>query len=199
MKLCIQMTLMTRMVIMTAMTTRMTQAEEGGTKKKKNNLSKGTKPREMMGDGSLYHVILVCFLQELCPFLLQLGLNPTAVELGTAGFLHETVYNKLVNVYNNATHESLKSFKMDNDICITYGVEEDVPATFDKLSALAFSQAMNFIVNKHYHEEVQKHTLSGNHKPSLCIEQIIHTFCYTTTTLPNAATLFWEVWQVQES
>jgi hypothetical protein len=82
-----------------------------GTKKKK--LSKGTKPREIMGDESLYCVILVYFLQELCHFVLQLGLNRTAVELGTSGFLHEPVYNKLVNVYNNAMRESLKSFKMD--------------------------------------------------------------------------------------
>jgi hypothetical protein len=133
-----------------------------GTKKKK--LSKGTKPRDIMGDGSLYRLILVYFLQELRPFVLQLGLNPTAVELGTAGFLHEPIYNKLVNVYNDATRESLKLFKMDNDIYITYGVHEDAPATFNTLSVLAFSQAMNFI-NEHYREAVRKCTLSGNHKP----------------------------------
>jgi hypothetical protein len=51
--------------------------EEGaGTKKNENKLSKGTKPREIMSDRSLYCVILVYFLQELHPFVLQLGLNP---------------------------------------------------------------------------------------------------------------------------
>jgi hypothetical protein len=93
-----------------------------GTKETKKQLSNGTKPREIsMGEGSLYHAIIVYFLQELRPFVLQLGLNPTAVELGTSGFLHEPVYNKLVNVYNDSTRELLKSFKMGNDICITYG------------------------------------------------------------------------------
>jgi hypothetical protein len=32
-----------------------------GTKKNKNKLLKGTKPREIMGDGSLYHVIIVYY------------------------------------------------------------------------------------------------------------------------------------------
>jgi hypothetical protein len=124
-----------------------------GTKKKK--FSKGTKSREIMGDGSLYHVILVYFLQELRCALLCCSwgwLNPTAVELGTSGFLYEPLYNKLVNVYMDGTRESLKSFKMGNDIyMITYRIQEDAPATFDILSALALSQAMNFI-NKHYRE-----------------------------------------------
>jgi hypothetical protein len=152
-----------------------------GTKKKK--LLKGTKPREIMGDGSLYHVILVYFLQELRPFVLQLGLDPTAVELGTAGFLHEPVYNKLVNVYNDATRESLKSFKMDNAICITYGVHKNAPATFDKLSALAFSQAINFI-NKHYREAVQKCPLSGNYKPffTYCTNRLHLLLYYNSIT-----------------
>ncbi len=57
-----------------------------------------------------------------------------AVELGTAGFLHEVIYNKLVSVYNGATNELLKkSFKRDDDIYITSGVQENIPATFNKL------------------------------------------------------------------
>jgi hypothetical protein len=45
------------------------------------------------------------------------------------------VYNKLANIYNDVTHGSPLSFKMDNDIYIASGVQEDAPATFDKLSA----------------------------------------------------------------
>jgi hypothetical protein len=67
------------------------------------------------------------------------GLNPTAVELGTAGFIHGAIYNKLVSVYNDATNELLKSFKRDNaDISITSGVEENTPATIDEHFALVF-------------------------------------------------------------
>jgi hypothetical protein len=137
---------------------------EGHQKKKKKKLSKGTKPREIMCNGSLYRVILVYFLEELRPWVLQLGLNPTAVELGTAGFLHEPVFNKLASVYNDANNVKLNSFKTDNDIYIALAVQDNAPATFDPLSGLAFSQAMNFI-NKHYREAVQKRGLSGNHKP----------------------------------
>jgi hypothetical protein len=140
------------------------EPDDEGAKKSKKKLSKGTKPREITRDGSLYRVILVYFLQELRPFVLRLGLNPTPVELGTAGFLHEAVYNKLASVYNDASLKSLLSFKIENDIYVTSGVQEDAPATFDKLSALAFCQAMNFL-NKHYREAVRKRTLSGNHKP----------------------------------
>jgi hypothetical protein len=75
--------------------------------------------------------------------VLRLGLNTTAVELSTVGFLHEAIYNKLASAYSDATTELLKSFKRDSDIYITSGVEEYVPATFDKLFALAFCQAMN--------------------------------------------------------
>jgi hypothetical protein len=103
-----------------------------------------------------------------------------------------------VIVYSDATHESLKSFKMDYDIFyITYEVQEDVPAMFDKLSALAFSQAMNFI-NKHYCGVVCVPFL-GTTSLSFIIVQPICTFCYSTTTaLPNhEATPFWEVWHAQ--
>jgi hypothetical protein len=65
------------------------EPDDKGAKMSKIKLSKGTKPREMTCDGSLYRVILVYFLQELRPFVLQLGLNPTPVELGTVGFLYE--------------------------------------------------------------------------------------------------------------
>jgi hypothetical protein len=42
-------------------------------------------------------------------------------------------------------------------------VQDDAPATFDTLSGLAVSQAMNFI-NKHYREALRKRSLSGNRK-----------------------------------
>jgi hypothetical protein len=84
--------------------------EEEGAKKKKMKLSKGTKPREIMDNGPLFRVILFTFLQELRPLMVQLGLNPaTAVELGTAGFLHEAIYNKLTSVYNGATGPRMHS------------------------------------------------------------------------------------------
>jgi hypothetical protein len=70
-------------------------------------------------------MVLVYFLQELHAFVLWLGLNPTALEVGTAGFLHEALYNKLASVYNNATNDLPKSVKSDNDIYITSGAKED--------------------------------------------------------------------------
>jgi hypothetical protein len=64
----------------------------GQANKKKKQLSKGAKPREIAEeDGSLYHLIIAYFLQELCPYVSQLGTNPLAVELGTVGFLHEPI------------------------------------------------------------------------------------------------------------
>jgi hypothetical protein len=75
-----------------------------------------------MCDGSLYRAILVYFLQELRPWVLQLGLNPTAVELGTVGFLHEPIYNKLASVYNDASNEKLNRIKptMIFTLCLQY-------------------------------------------------------------------------------
>lgn len=136
-------------------------------KKKVKKLTKGAKPKEITRDGSLYRVILVYFLQELRPIVLQLGMNPTAVQLGTGGFLHERIYNKLAHVYNDASRECLSSFPTNHDLYISCGVPEDAPSKFDKLSALAFSQAMNFI-NNHYRVAVRNRQTSGCHKEFHC-------------------------------
>ena len=85
------------------------------------------------------------FLQELRPYVCQLGRNPLAVELGTAGFLHEPIYNKLASVYNDSMHESLKSFVVNHDIYVTSSVQKEAPATFDELLALAVAVARNGI------------------------------------------------------
>jgi hypothetical protein len=125
------------------------EVTEGQANNKKKQLSKGAKPRELSEEGSLYRLIITYFLQELCPYVNQLGTNPLAVELGTAGFLHEPIYNKLARVYNDSTLESLESFVLNHDIYVTSGVQNEAPARFDELSALAVPQGMEFI-NKHY-------------------------------------------------
>jgi predicted urease superfamily metal-dependent hydrolase len=102
-------------------------------------------------------------LQELCPYVSQLGTNPMAVELGTVGFFHEPLYNKLASVYNDSTHELLKLFVVNHDIYVTSGVQNEAPATFDQLSALAVSQGIDFI-NKHYCQARRWQQQSGNHK-----------------------------------
>jgi hypothetical protein len=79
-------------------------------------------------------LILTYFLQELRPYVSQLGTNPLAVELGTAGFLHEPLYNKLASVYNDSTHELLKSFVVNHDIYVTSDVQKETPATSDDTS-----------------------------------------------------------------
>ena len=126
-------------------------------------MSKGAKPREISEEGTLYRLILTYFLQELRPYVSQLGTNPLAVELGTAGFLHEPLYNKLASVYNDSTHELLKSFVLNHDIYVTSGVQKEAPATFDELSSLAVSQGIDFI-NKHYRQARRWQQQSGNHK-----------------------------------
>jgi hypothetical protein len=100
----------------------------------------------------------------LRPYVCQLGTNPLAVDLGTAGFLHEAIYNKLASVYNDSSQESLKSFLVNHDIYVTAGIQREAPATFDQLSALAVSQGIDFI-NKHYRKAKRNQGLSGNHKP----------------------------------
>jgi hypothetical protein len=112
-------------------------------------------------------LIITYFLQDLRPYVSQLGTNPLAVELGTAGLIiHEPIYryNKLASVYNDSMHESLKSFVLVHDIYVTSGVQKEAPATFDELSALAVSQGMEFI-NKHYRQARRWQVQSGNHKP----------------------------------
>jgi hypothetical protein len=128
--------------------------------------SKGATPREIAEEeGSLYRLIITYFLQELCPYVSQLGTNPLAVELGTAAFLREPIYNKLASVYNDSTHESLKSFVLNHDIYVTCGIQKEAPATFDELSELAVSQGMEVIINKHYRQARRWRVRSGNHKP----------------------------------
>jgi hypothetical protein len=133
-------------------------------KKKIRLLSKGAKSREITEDGSLYGLIITHFLQGLRPYVSQLGTNPLAVELGTAGFLHEPIYNKLASVCNNSMHGLLKSFVLNHDIYVTSGVQKEAPATFDELSVLAVLQGMEFI-NKHYSQARRWQIQSGNHKP----------------------------------
>jgi hypothetical protein len=128
--------------------------------------NKGAKPREIAEFGSLYCLIITYFLQELRPYLSQLGTNPLVVEFGTAGFLHEPIYNKLASASNDSTHESLKSFVLNHDIYVTSGVQKEAPTTLDELSALAVSQSMEFI-NKHYRQARRWQVQSGNHKPLL--------------------------------
>jgi hypothetical protein len=111
-------------------------------KKKIRLLSKGAKSREITEDGSLYGLIITHFLQGLRPYVSQLGTNPLAVELGTAGFLHEPIYNKMASIYNDSTHESLKSFVLNHDIYVTSGIQKEAPATLDTLSALAALQGI---------------------------------------------------------
>jgi hypothetical protein len=135
-----------------------------GNSKKPKRLSKGSKPKEITKDGSLYRLIMTYFLQELRPYVSQLGTNPLAVELGTAGFLHEPIYNKLASVYNDSAQEFLKTFVVNHDIYVTSGIQKEAPATFDQLSALSVSQGMDFI-NKHYRQAKRNQVLSGNHKP----------------------------------
>jgi hypothetical protein len=113
-------------------------------------------------------LIITYLLQDLCPYVSQLGTNPLAVELGTAGLIiHESIYryNKLASVYNDSTHESLKSFVLVHAIYFKSGVQKEAPATFDELSALAVVlQGMEFI-NKHYHQARRWQVQSGDHKP----------------------------------
>jgi hypothetical protein len=114
--------------------------------------------------GTLYHLIVTYFLQQLCPYVSQLETNPMAAELGTAGFLNEAIYNKLASIYNNSTHESLKSFAVNCVIYVTSGIQKESPATFDELPALAMLQGINF-VNKHYCQARRWQVQSDNHKP----------------------------------
>jgi hypothetical protein len=161
--------------------------------KKKKCLSKGAKPREILEDGSLYRLILTFFLQELRPFVSHLGTNPLAVELGTAGFLHEPIYNKLASIYNDRTHASLKLFVVNHDIYVTSGVQKEAPATFDVLSALAVSQGMDFI-NKHYH--FAKYSPATTSR-LMRIVQTGPTYFYTTIVFKSVATKFYQVWRFQ--
>jgi hypothetical protein len=53
---------------------------------------------------------------------------------------------------------------VNHDIYVTNGIQKEVSAIFDKLSALAVSQGMDF-VNKHYCQARIWQVQSGNHKP----------------------------------
>ncbi len=132
--------------------------------KKLKRLSKGSKPRELSEDGSLCRLILVCFLQELRPCVNQLGTNPLAVQLGTGGFLHDATFNRLASVCNDSARVELMSFDVNHDIHAASGIQKEAPSTFDKLSALALSQGIDFI-DKHHREARRWQTQSGNHKP----------------------------------
>jgi hypothetical protein len=109
----------------------------GQANNKKKRLSKGAKAREIGEEGSLYRLIITYCLQELRPYVSQLGTNPLAVELETAGFLHEPIYIKVASAYNDSTHESLKSFVLNHDIYVTSCVQKEAPAMFGILSVLA--------------------------------------------------------------
>jgi hypothetical protein len=125
-------------------------------------LSGWAKPREILEEGSLYRLIMTYFLQELCQ-VSQLGTNLLVVEIGTAGFPHGPIYNKLVSMYNDSMHESLNLFTVNHDVYVTGDMEKGAPAKFNVLYALAFSQGME-IIDKHYCRAQTWQVQSDSHK-----------------------------------
>jgi hypothetical protein len=74
--------------------------------KKLKRLSKGSKPRELSEDGSLYRLILVYFLQELRPYVNQLGTNPLAVQLSEVVETKESIEQ-----YKRASEDALRDLQ----------------------------------------------------------------------------------------
>ena len=74
--------------------------------KKPAKQRKGTKPKEIQEDGSLYRLMLTFFLQKYRHLVTQLGTNPTAAQLGSNKFLHERIFYMLADSYNDATDPS---------------------------------------------------------------------------------------------
>jgi len=136
-------------------------------RKKQPKQKKGTRPKEVREDGSLYRLILTFFLQKHRHLVTQIGTNPSAAQLGSNKFLHERIYNVLSASYNNKDEPNISSMNLDDDTYTAAGLTETAPSQFDKMTGALFSQTLDFI-NKQYKLAFEKSKRSGHHHDFSC-------------------------------
>jgi hypothetical protein len=82
-----------------------TTGEKEPCKKKKK--SKKSKPEAVRQEGTLYRVINTLFLQDIRHLVVRLGNQPTVRALDKREFLHQDIFEALVNIYNDGSREDL--------------------------------------------------------------------------------------------
>jgi hypothetical protein len=130
-------------------------------KKKGKKKNKGTKPKCVTKEGTFYHALLTLFAQDLCPYVIQLGHQPSKNQLDKHGLLHGDIYDKMVSVNNNEDHHDLAVLPSHDEFYVTSNVNNNIPSEFNSLTAEDMLE-INFL-NYHYKARMAKCKLSGNH------------------------------------
>jgi hypothetical protein len=76
-----------------------TENETASSKKKKKD--KKSKPAAIQQEGTFYRVIVTYFLQDVRPYVIKLGSQPNKSALDKRELLHQPIFDKLAEVYND--------------------------------------------------------------------------------------------------
>jgi hypothetical protein len=137
-------------------------SREKKTKSTKKKKGKKQKPAVTQQEGTLYRVIVTYFLQDVRPHVIKLGSQPGKNALDKREFLHQAVFEKLAEVYNDELRDDHKSLPYRHEMYAKWNINANIPSKFDPLTALYISEILDFI-NYHYKDRMRDCRKSGNH------------------------------------
>jgi hypothetical protein len=137
-----------------------TENETASTKKKKKD--KKSKPAAIQQEGTFYRVIVTYFLQDVRPYVIKLGSQPNKSALDKRELLHQPIFDKLAEVYNDESRNDLKSLPYTHEMYAKCNVHANIPSKFDPLTARDISESLDFI-NYNYRISMQNCRKSGSH------------------------------------
>jgi len=153
---CIQQ----RVVLMTDEDAQTEKSSSSSSKKKK---AKATKPTFVKSEGTIYRFLLAFFAQDMRPYVIELGHQPTKNDLDSHRILHYGIlFNKLAKVYNDSEREDLETLSTHDDFYINSNVANDVPSKFDILTAEDMSDVFQYL-NFWYKNRMRRCLRSGSH------------------------------------
>ena len=136
--------------------------KSSSSKKKKAKKNKATKPTCVKSEGTFYRFLLAFFAQDMRPYVIKLGHQPTKNDLDSHRILHYGIFNKLAKVYNDSEHEDLETLPTHDDFYINSNVANDVPSKFDILTAEDMSDVFHYL-NFWYKNRMRRCLRSGSH------------------------------------
>jgi hypothetical protein len=140
-----------------------TEKSSSSSKKKKAKKNKATKSTFVKSEGTFYRFLLAFFAQDMRPYVIELGHQPTKNDLDSHRILHYGIlFNKLAKVYNDSEREDLETLSTHDDSYINSNVANDVPSKFDILTAEDMSDVFQYL-NFWYKNRMRRCLRSGSH------------------------------------
>jgi hypothetical protein len=153
-----------------------TENETASTKKKKKD--KKSKPAAIQQEGTFYRVIVTYFLQDVRPYVIKLGSQPNKSALDKRELLHQPIFDKLAEVYNDESRNDLKSLPYTHEMYAKCNVHANIPSKFDPLTARDISESLDFI---NYHYRISMQNCSAQ---SLRKRPMLHLWHFSVENMP---------------